>query len=175
MPQRTSKILLVRLTANKNASLFQIRVTCFARYTVWFGLYTTHCTLYSSELYTMHCLTKIRFALVLRNIHLTLDDKLHFWGICIVMNINVQQFGLLQLMLDTCEYKLGSLSSFIYVFWLSFVTGFYVDRSSVSYLVSFFLLYWVDGYFSVHFNLRKKCQGRDDYDFHDYGKHGFVM
>ena len=34
MPQRTSKILLVRLTANKNASFFQIRVTCFARYTV---------------------------------------------------------------------------------------------------------------------------------------------
>ena len=34
MPQRTSKILLVRLTANKNALLFQIRVTCFARYTV---------------------------------------------------------------------------------------------------------------------------------------------
>ena len=38
MPQRTSKILLVRLTANKNALLFQIRVTCFARYTVWFGV-----------------------------------------------------------------------------------------------------------------------------------------
>ena len=34
MPQRTSKILLVRLTANENALLFQIRVTCFARYTV---------------------------------------------------------------------------------------------------------------------------------------------
>ena len=34
MPQRTSKILLVRLTANKNAPLFQKRVTCFARYTV---------------------------------------------------------------------------------------------------------------------------------------------
>ena len=38
MPQRTSKIFLVRLTANKNALLFQIRVTCFARYTVWFGV-----------------------------------------------------------------------------------------------------------------------------------------
>ena len=34
MPQRTCKILLVQLTANKNASLFQIRVTFFARYTV---------------------------------------------------------------------------------------------------------------------------------------------
>ena len=34
MPQRTSKILLVRLTANRNALLFQIRVTSFARYTV---------------------------------------------------------------------------------------------------------------------------------------------
>ena len=34
MPQRTSKILLVRLTAKKNASLFQTRVTFFARYTV---------------------------------------------------------------------------------------------------------------------------------------------
>ena len=34
MPHRTSKILLVRLTANENAVLFQIRVTCFARYTV---------------------------------------------------------------------------------------------------------------------------------------------
>ena len=38
MPQRTSKILLVRLTANKNALLFWIRVTFFARYTVWFGI-----------------------------------------------------------------------------------------------------------------------------------------
>ena len=34
MPQQTSKILLVRLTANESALLFQIRVTCFARYTV---------------------------------------------------------------------------------------------------------------------------------------------
>ena len=38
MLQRTSKILLFRLTANKNAFLFQIRVTSFARYTVWFGV-----------------------------------------------------------------------------------------------------------------------------------------
>ena len=38
MPQRTSKILLVRLTANRNALLFLIRVTIFARYTVWFGV-----------------------------------------------------------------------------------------------------------------------------------------
>ena len=37
MPQQTSKILLVRLTANKNL-LFLIRVTSFARYTVWFGV-----------------------------------------------------------------------------------------------------------------------------------------
>ena len=34
MPQRTSKILLVRLTANRNALLFLIRVSSFARYTV---------------------------------------------------------------------------------------------------------------------------------------------
>ena len=34
MPQRTSKMLLVRLTANRNALLFLIRVTSFARYTV---------------------------------------------------------------------------------------------------------------------------------------------
>ena len=33
----------------------------------------------------MLCLTRIRFALVLRKIHFTLDDKLHFCGICIVM------------------------------------------------------------------------------------------
>ena len=38
MPQRTSKILLVRLTANEKALFFQIRVTSFARYTVWFGI-----------------------------------------------------------------------------------------------------------------------------------------
>ena len=38
MPQRASKILLLRITANKNALLFQIRVTCFARYTMWFGV-----------------------------------------------------------------------------------------------------------------------------------------
>ena len=34
MPQRTSKILLVWLTANRNALLFLIRDTSFARYTV---------------------------------------------------------------------------------------------------------------------------------------------
>ena len=34
MPQTNSKILLDRLTANKNAFIFQIRVTCFVRYTV---------------------------------------------------------------------------------------------------------------------------------------------
>ena len=38
MPQWTSKILLVRLTANRNAFLFLIRVTSCARYTVWFGV-----------------------------------------------------------------------------------------------------------------------------------------
>ena len=37
MAQRTSKSLLVWLTANKNALLFYIRVTEFARYFVWFG------------------------------------------------------------------------------------------------------------------------------------------
>ena len=34
MPQRTSKILLVGLTANKNAFLLQIRIKNFSRYTV---------------------------------------------------------------------------------------------------------------------------------------------
>ena len=34
MPQRTSKILQVRLTANRNAFSFLISVTSFARYTV---------------------------------------------------------------------------------------------------------------------------------------------
>ena len=34
IPQRTSKISLIRLPSNKNAFLFQIRVICFARYTV---------------------------------------------------------------------------------------------------------------------------------------------
>ena len=34
----------------------------------------------------MHCLTRIRFALVLRKIHFTLDDELHFFGIRIVLN-----------------------------------------------------------------------------------------
>ena len=43
MPKRTTKILLVRLTANKNAFLFPIRVTSLARYTVCFD-----CT-YSDE------------------------------------------------------------------------------------------------------------------------------
>ena len=41
MPQRTSKILLVRLTANTNALLFQKGVTCFASYTVRFGVTRT--------------------------------------------------------------------------------------------------------------------------------------
>ena len=34
MPQRTSKLLLGRLTANENAFLLQIRITSFAQYTV---------------------------------------------------------------------------------------------------------------------------------------------
>ena len=33
----------------------------------------------------MHCLTRIRFALILRKIHFTLGDEFHFCGICIVM------------------------------------------------------------------------------------------
>ena len=38
-----------------------------------------------SAMNTMHYLTRIRFALVLRIIRFTLDDKVHFCGICIVM------------------------------------------------------------------------------------------
>ena len=34
---------------------------------------------------TLLCLTRIRFVLVLRKIHFTLDDKIHFCGICSVM------------------------------------------------------------------------------------------
>ena len=86
LPQRTSKILLVRLTADKNAFLFETRVTCFARYTVWFGVtrsdqstvndYFTQSrsmiTLRNfllpcasqSAMNTVHYLTRIRFALV---------------------------------------------------------------------------------------------------------------
>ena len=107
MLQRTRKILLVLLPGKKNALLFQIRVTCFARYTVWFGVtrsddntvndYFTQsrCMLNmrkfflhrasQSAMNTMHYLTRIRFALVLPIIHFTLDDKVHFCGICIVM------------------------------------------------------------------------------------------
>ena len=109
MPQRTSKILVVRLTANKNAVLFQIRVTCFARYTVGCGVtrsdqntvkdYSTqsrsmipmqnfllHCAS-QTAMNTVHYLTRIRFALVLRKIYFTLDDEIHFCGICIVMRV----------------------------------------------------------------------------------------
>ena len=34
---------------------------------------------------TLHCLTRIRFALILLQIHFTLDGKFHFGGIYIVM------------------------------------------------------------------------------------------
>ena len=37
-----------------------------------------------SAMNTVHYLTRIRFALVLQKIHFTLDDKIHFCGICIV-------------------------------------------------------------------------------------------
>ena len=37
----------------------------------------------------MHCLTRIRFALVLRKMHFILVDKLHFCSICIVMLVQV--------------------------------------------------------------------------------------
>ena len=48
MPQRTTKLLIVRSTAKKNALLFEIRVTCFARYTV----------LFSAIVIKMDCLVK---------------------------------------------------------------------------------------------------------------------
>ena len=98
MPQRTSKFLIVRLKANKNALLFPIRVTCFARYTVRFGVTRSYQTTVNdyftqsrsmitmckflldcasqSAMDTVHYLTKIRFALVLRKIHFTLNDKI---------------------------------------------------------------------------------------------------
>ena len=107
MPQRTCKILLVRLPVNKNALFFQIRVTCFARYTVWFGVtrsdqntvndYFTHSrSMITMRRFLLHCasqsamnmvhyLTRIRFALVLQKIHFTLDNKIHFCGICNVV------------------------------------------------------------------------------------------
>ena len=142
MPQRTSKIFYKQPI--KKAFLFPIRVTSFARCTVWFGVtrsdqntvkdyftlstityfdwflhhtrkeasfgvFFTHgvyqifftgfhfslvtlndhnpqffITMSSqSAMNTMHCLTRIWFALVIRKIHFTLDDKFHFCGICI--------------------------------------------------------------------------------------------
>ena len=55
MPQRTSKILLVRLTANKNASLFQIalRVLLVTRCDMDCTLRTAHCTLVNFTLCTV--------------------------------------------------------------------------------------------------------------------------
>ena len=44
-----------------------------------------HCAS-QSPMNTVHYLTRIRFALVLRKIHITLDDKVHFCGICIVVS-----------------------------------------------------------------------------------------
>ena len=57
MPQRTSKILLVRLTANRNALLFLIRVTSFARYTVWFGVTRSDQTTVN-DYFTLSTITK---------------------------------------------------------------------------------------------------------------------
>ena len=116
MPQRTSRILLVRSTANKNKLIFLIRVTCFARLTVWFGVtrrdqntvndYFTqsgsmitmqnlllHCAS-QSAMNTVHYLTRIRFSLVLRKTHFTLDDEIHFCGICIVMHVPVKKLSI---------------------------------------------------------------------------------
>ena len=109
MPQRTSRILLVRITANKNASIVLIRVTSFAQLTVWFGVtrrnqntvndYFTksrsmitiqNLLLHSasqSAMNTVHFLTRIRFALVLQKTHFTLDDEIYICGICIVMEM----------------------------------------------------------------------------------------
>ena len=41
-----------------------------------------------SAMNTVHYLTRIRFALVLRKIHFTLDGKVHFCGKCIVTSKN---------------------------------------------------------------------------------------
>ena len=75
MPQRTSKILLVRLTATKNALLFQIRVTCLARYTVWFGVtrsdqnavkdYFTLSTITSFDWFPLHTRMEASFRVIL--------------------------------------------------------------------------------------------------------------
>ena len=51
-------------------------------------LFWLHCAS-QSAMNTTHCLTRIRFALVLRKIHFTLDGKFDFCGICIVMHNDV--------------------------------------------------------------------------------------
>ena len=77
MPQRTSKILLVRLTANKNALLFQIRVTCFARYTVQLrtltGFHFTHDWKHRLESFLLTVYTKILYWFSLFSL-ITLND-----------------------------------------------------------------------------------------------------
>ena len=71
MPQRTSKILLVRLTANRNALLFLIRVTSFARYTVWFGVTRSDETTVN-DYFTLP--TSLNFKLEVALIGLTLNN-----------------------------------------------------------------------------------------------------
>ena len=131
MPQRTSKILQVRLTANKNAFFLRyalrallvtlcdlalrvvnkmttshsrpLRTVTGFHYThewkhrlelflptvctkilYWFPLFSTYTQPSQSAMNPMHCLTRIRFAVVLRKLHFSHDDKFYFYGIGIV-------------------------------------------------------------------------------------------
>ena len=112
MPQRTSKILLGRLTANKNALLFQFWA-CFAHYTVWFGVtrsdqntvndyFTQSRSMITMRNFLFHCaspsaMNTCTIWLEYGSLssygkkHFTLDDKIHFCGICIVKNDNWNQ------------------------------------------------------------------------------------
>ena len=60
------------------------RFPLFSNYAQWPQFAISDYTVHHNPRRT-HCTDWIRFALVLRKIHFTLDDKFHFCGICIVM------------------------------------------------------------------------------------------
>ena len=95
MPQRTSKILLVRLTANKNALLFQKRVTCFARYTVLFGVtrsdqnavneYFTLSTITYFDWFPLHTQMEASFGVILLTVYTKI---LHLFPLFSLITLN---------------------------------------------------------------------------------------
>ena len=104
-----------------------------------------------SAMNTMHCLARIRFALVLRRKHFTLDDKVQFCGICIVMLVRRKKIvtvvfwyvlyktgknlgtiiGFFQKLYPFCDFFIELAETKTILLWICFDTVGIVSRTNV--------------------------------------------